>query len=163
MDVRTDLIEEIRMARVRHVGPYDGIGACFNRLFAWVAATDVPYGRVFTLSHDDPDVVARENLRSDACLELHADAEAPDGIVVETLPAGRYAVHTHKGPYELLANSYRRLFTEWLPASGEAPELDRPCMEIYRNSPADAAPDELLTDICIPLRQLTGKPGTGSD
>ena len=30
--------------------------------------------------------------------------------------------------------------------------IDRPCMEIYRNSPLDTAPVDLLTDLCLPLR-----------
>ena len=151
------------MARIRHVGPYTGIGACFGRLFAWAAAKNISHGRMFTLSHDNPDLVAPENLRSDACMEIRADADAADDIVIETLPAGRYAVLTHKGPYDLLGGLYRRLFTEWLPTSGEEPDLGRPCMDIYRNSPANAASGDLLTDICIPLRDLAGNQGSGSD
>ena len=31
---------------------------------------------------------------------------------------------------------------------------DQPCMEIYRNSPLDTAPVQLLTDLCLPLRPV---------
>lgn len=44
------------------------------------------------------------------------------------------------------------LFSLWLPQSGEEVH-DRPCMEIYRNSPLDTPPAELLTDLCLPLRR----------
>ena len=47
--------------------------------------------------------------------------------------------------------SARRLFGSWRSGSGE--EVDeRPCMEIYCNSPLDTAPADLLTDLCVPLR-----------
>ena len=50
------------------------------------------------------------------------------------------------GYYDGIADAYGRLFGSWLPESGE--ELDdRPCMEIYRNSPLDTAPEQLLTDL----------------
>ena len=41
-----------------------------------------------------------------------------------------------RGAYEGIADASRRLFTRWLPQSGEAID-DRPCMEIYRNTPGD--------------------------
>ena len=102
-----------------------------------------------------PDTVEPENLRSDACLELRTDAAPPPGIDIDRIGAGRYAVCTHRGPYDEIAGAYKRMFGSWLPQSGE--ELDdRPCMEIYRNSPLDTAPVELLTDLCLPLRRAPG-------
>ena len=80
------------------------------------------------------------------------DAVAPkDGIVLEFAAGGRYAIHTYRGPYRGLRKAYRRLFEAWLQGSGEAVD-DRPCMEIYRNSPLDTPAAQLVTDICLPLR-----------
>ena len=139
------------MARVRHVGRYNEIGPCFERLFKWAATIGARPGRVLTLSYDDPDAVAPESLRSDACVELRTDASPPAGISLDKLGAGRYAVYTHRGPYDGISEAYKCLFGSCLPQSGE--ELDdRPCMELYRNTPLDTAPAELLTDLCLPLR-----------
>ena len=44
----------------------------------------------------------------------------------------------------------RRLFEDWLPGSGET-VAERPCMELYRNTPADTAATHLITDLCMPL------------
>ena len=151
MEVRIETFDDIEVARVRHIGPYNEVGACFGRLLEWAATIDAHPGRVLTLSYDDPDTVEPESLRSDACIELHTDASAPPDISIDRLDAGRYAVYTHHGSYDGIPEAYRRLFGRWLPQSGE--ELDdRPCMELYRNSPLDTAPADLLTDLCLPLR-----------
>ena len=61
--------------RVRHVGPYQEVGPCFERLFAWAADVGTRVGRVLTLSHDNPEVVGQERLRSDACIEVNTAAQ----------------------------------------------------------------------------------------
>lgn len=155
MDIRIETIEDISVARIRHVGPYNEVGPCFHRLFAWAASIGAKPGRVLTLSFDDPGDVAPENLRSDACLELTTDASPPPGITLDTLPAGRYAIHTHRGPYDGIAEAYRRMYSLWLPQSGEDID-DRPDMEIYRNSLPDTPPADLLTDLCVPLKPAPG-------
>lgn len=152
MDVRIETIDEIEVARIRHVGPYNEVGRCFERLFEWATSVGGRPGRVFSLSYDDPDTNAPESLRSDACLELHSDVAPPPDITVDTLAAGRYAIHTHRGPYDGIAEAYRRLFSVWLPQSGEEID-DRPCMEVFLNSPLDTPPAELVTELCLPLRR----------
>lgn len=151
MEVRIETFDDIEVARIRHVGPYSGVGACFERLSHWVATIGARPGRVIGIYHDDPSVVAPESLRADACIELCTDASPPPDITIAKLGAGRYAIHTHRGPYADLREAYQRLYGEWLPQSGEEVD-DRPCMDIYRNSPADTAPAQLLTDVCLPLR-----------
>ena len=59
-------------------------------------------------------------------------------------------VLTHRGPYEGLGESYRWLYGVWLPASGREPR-HAPPFEVYHNSPKDTPPDQLLTEIHLPL------------
>ena len=122
MEVRIETFDAIEVGRMRHVGPYNEVGSCFERLFEWAAAIGARPGRVLSLSYDDPDAVAPESLRSDACVELRTDASTPPGISMDSVGAGRYAVYTHRGPYDGIAGAYKRLFTSWLPGSGE--EMD---------------------------------------
>lgn len=151
MEVRIETFDDIKVGRMRHVGPYNEVGPCFERLFAWAASIGARPGRCFTLSYDSPESVAPESLRSDACVELATDASPPSGISLDSIGAGRYAVYTHRGPHDGITAAYQRLFGSWLPASGEEVD-DRPCMEIYCNSPLDTAHADLLTDLCMPLR-----------
>ena len=151
MEVRIENFDDIEVARIHHVGPYDEIGPCFERLLEWAATIGVKPGRVLSLSYDDPEDVTPQILRSDACIELHTDASPPLGISLDKLGGGLYAVYTHRGPYDGIVEAYMRLFELWLPQSGEEMD-DRPCMEIYHNSPLDTVPAQLLTDLCVPLR-----------
>ena len=151
MDVRIETLAPIHVARIRHVGPYKEAGACFDRLFRWAAGLGVPTGRVLTLSWDNPDTVAPDKRRSDACVELRTAEEPPPGIVLGPVGGGRYAVQRLTGPYEGIAEAYRRLYEDWLPTSGETP-ADGPCMELYRHTPPDKSPEKLVTDLCVPLR-----------
>ncbi len=76
---------------------------------------------------------------------------APGGEVgVQTLEGGEYAVITHRGPYPRLGETYRWLYGVWLPTSGREPR-HAPPFEVYRNSPQETAPEDLLTDIHLPL------------
>ena len=155
MDVRIETIDEIKVARIRHAGPYNLIGPCFERIFAWIAETGAVPARVFTMSWDNPDTVVPEKLRSDACIEVRTDDVPPEGIVLDRVTPGRCAVATHRGAYDGLPGTYRRLFTQWLPLSGEKPS-GRPCMEIYLNSPLDTEPCELVTELLVPLMPPQG-------
>lgn len=159
MDVRTETIAAIPVARVRHVGPYAAVGPSFERLFGRAHAAGAAAGRVLTPSHDDPEAVPPEELRSDAGIELLGEA-APDGIVPEAVGAGRYAVYTDRGRYGGIAATYRRLLAEGLPGSGEAVD-DRPWMEVCRNSPPDTPEADLVTDLHLPLRAVCHDRGRG--
>jgi AraC family transcriptional regulator len=81
------------------------------------------------------------------------DGEMPelaDGLHCETLPAGRWAVFRHVGPYSTLWQAWTSVYREWLPRSGLALRDAMPC-EHYVNDPRDVLPDQLITDIYIPI------------
>jgi AraC family transcriptional regulator len=69
----------------------------------------------------------------------------------QALVAGRYAVFTHRGPYSELHRTWRGIYREWLPASGESLR-DAPPMELCINNPATTPPPELLTEIWLPVQ-----------
>ncbi len=58
---------------------------------------------------------------------------------------------TYKGPYAGISAAYHSLFGNWLPEAGEEP-AEAPCCEIYLNNSREVAPEELLTEICLPLK-----------
>ena len=152
IDVRTETLKDIHVARIRHAGPAVDMDPCFERLFRWAGSVGAETGRVLTLWHDHPGTVEPEHRRSDACVELCTGAFPPPGIAMGFVGAGRHAVYRHRGAYEGIADAYRRLFTEWLPQSGEAID-ERPCMEIDRNMRRDTSPEHRVTDLCVPMRE----------
>lgn len=155
MDVKIRNIEApIRMVGVLHTGPYIEIGKAFEKLNVWLMEANAwPHLRtVAGIYHDDPTCVAPEKLRSHACAVLQSghELDLSDDLEAVEAGAGKYAVLRFKGPYAGLQQAYHWLFSTWLPQSGE--ELcDRPCFEDYLNNPREVAPEELLTDIYLPL------------
>ncbi len=67
------------------------------------------------------------------------------------LPGGETAVLRFKGHYSGLPAAYDYLYGTWLPQSGHD-AADSPPYEFYVNSPMDTAPEDLLTDISVPLK-----------
>jgi AraC family transcriptional regulator len=51
-------------------------------------------------------------------------------MVAFTVPAGRYAVFTHRGPIADFHLTVRKIWKEWLPASGLEP-TGAPDVEVY--------------------------------
>lgn len=67
-----------------------------------------------------------------------------------TVAAGNWAVTLHEGSYETLWQSWNRLYRDWLPISGCVPRDASP-FEIYLNDRRTTAPQELRTEIWIPI------------
>lgn len=146
-----ELPASISVAALRHHGDYTRIGQTFDQLAIHCATLQpAPDARWFGLYYDDPTAIAPDDLRSDACVEIAADKPLPPGLHHTDIPAGRYAVILHRGPYIELEQAYDWLYGVWLPQSGLQP-ANRPCVEYYLNSPYDTAPKDLLTEIWLPL------------
>jgi AraC family transcriptional regulator len=119
---------------------------------AWAGQRGLLGGRLTILGivHDDPEVTPAEKVRYDACLAVEG-AVRPEGEVgVQEIVGGEFAVATHRGPYDRLADTYAMLLGRWLASSGREPG-PAPGFEVYRNPPAETPPPELVTDIHIPL------------
>ena len=116
--MRIETLKPIHVARIRHVGPYSDVGPCFEQLLRWAASIGVPTGRVLTVSCDDPETVAPERLRSDACVELRSDEEPPPGVVLGPVGGGRSAVYRLVGPYEGISEATAGCSGSGCPAAG---------------------------------------------
>lgn len=152
MDVRIQEMPELRVATVAHVGPYNQIPQAFAQLgqIAGPAGLFGPQSAMLAIYHDDPDTTPAAELRSEAAIVVAPDAVLPGGLGERRIPAGRYATLTHVGPYEKLGDAWARLVGQWLPNSGHR-MADGVSYEIYRNTPADAPKDQLVTELYIPL------------
>ncbi len=146
--VRIETLPSRRVAYMRHLGPYQECGPTFQKFMGYCMSKGLfgPNSLVIGVGHDDPATTPPEKIRYDACITVDESFQ-PDGEVkVQTIEGGTYAIASHVGPYEKLADTYRWFMDNWLPAScREMREL--PMFEVYRNSPGEVPPEKLLTDI----------------
>jgi len=156
MDVRIECFEKpLALVGVAHTGSYMEIGTAFEKLHGWMFAQQIgpDLKAVIGIYHDDPSAVPVEQLRSHACAALKegSQVQVPADFEQITIEPGRFAVLRYKGPYAGLSKAYEWFFGQWLAHSGE--EMDeRSCFEDYLNNPRDTPPEELLTDIYLPVR-----------
>ncbi len=153
MNVEIVTMEAMDVVFVRHIGPYDMCGAAWEKLCQWAAPKGLmqPGVTFLGLSYDDPQVTPPEKLRYEACIEVIPPVEVEAPVGLKHIKAGRYAMGTHLGPYDRLAETYAMLCGQWIPQNGHEID-DRACAEIYRNNPEDTQPEDLITDIYIPLK-----------
>ncbi len=150
--VRFEQLPEMRIAFARHVGAYEETDEAVERLFRWAGPRGLltEPAAFFGIAYDDPAVTPPEKLRYDAALEVPETVTPAGDIGIQLLPSRMYAITLHRGTYETLGTTYSRFCGEWLPLSGRE-VLAAPALEFYLNSPQDAPPAELQTEIYLPV------------
>ena len=171
--VKLEHRHELLLRGVWCVGDYMTVGTEFEKLAASAVLNGwMPDVQAFTgIYLDDPAFVSREILRSFIAIRCDRTTvelnkvEFPEASVlghrqprvgeerIYSYPGGLYAILLHRGPHALLEQAYSWLYSVWLPASGYEIR-DLPCSENYLNSPNDTVPDELLTEVCVPLAKI---------
>lgn len=147
-----------RLIGLPHTGAYFRISEAFSRLDVIMAARGLyPQVRnMIAVFDDDISLVPEAELSSFAAFEVAPDLPRPDDLNERVLPAGPQAVLTFNGPYSNLPAAYDFLFGTWLPSSGREP-MDVPSYELYLNTPIDTAPEDLVTEIHLPLETADGE------
>jgi AraC family transcriptional regulator len=105
------------------------------------------------ISPDVPKGPTDPEMRFVAAFVIEAAApglNTPPGLSWDTIPAGRWAVFRHVGPYQTLSRTWQAIYGQWLPASGQQLRPAAP-FERYENEPTDVPPEQLITDIHVPV------------
>lgn len=151
MNVEIKQLPGLRLAALRHVGPYNRISEAFGRLGELAGRGGLFSGKptMIALYHDDPEHTPEAELRSDAALVVGEGVALPSGLTEQRIPAGKYAVTTHHGPYEQLPDAWAR-FKESLSQSKQrtGPGVAH---EVYLNNPMEVPKEQLLTELYVPL------------
>lgn len=150
MSVEIRPVPAMRLAGVRHLGPYWEIGEAFARLRAWAEQAGLPPAALVGVYYDNPREVPVEQLRSDACLEIGPDVVVDDPAVsVIELPAGECAYLRHVGPYAGLPAAWGELIAG-IRTLGRTIRA-APSFEIYVNDCTTVPPEEVITDLYEPV------------
>jgi DNA gyrase inhibitor GyrI len=131
MQVTVRTREPIDVVFMRHTGPYDQVGATWDRLAAWAGPRGLfgPATQFIGISYDDPRITESSNVRYDACIRV-ASPPVPEGEVgVRRIAGGEFAMAIHEGLYDRLGESYDIMIGGWLTESGRD-LADRPALEI---------------------------------
>lgn len=154
LNIQAHAFPAISVVMLRHQGAYNGLSAEFDRLWAWVEAQGVPAERTIGIYYDNPDQVPVSRLRSAACVEVPASFRLADtgGLPLETgtIAAGEYATLRFTGPYEELTEVWSGM-TDHIERRMRRGISENPAFEVYVNDASDTAPQDLITDLYMPL------------
>jgi AraC family transcriptional regulator len=146
-------IKPIPVIYIHSIGNYDNVGPSWDRLMKFMKEKKLfSFSMDFIgVSYDDPTVTEQEKLRYDACVRVHKEVKPEGEVGYKVLDGGNYAIFRHKGPYEGLSNTYDQIYLNWLPDSGYDLR-DTPPLEFYLNDPGRTKPENLKTDIYVPVK-----------
>lgn len=157
MKIELKTLPEVRVAYMRHVGPYgeSGITRTWQRFAAWCGEHGLmePRRTMYGVSHDNPDVTPPAKCRYDACIEVDEGFRPEGEIGVQTLGGGRYACTEFTGPSTEIHTAWMKL-CDWLPDSGYQAADGAP-LEVYgRDFAMDEKTGAFSCTLCMPVRPL---------
>lgn len=146
--------ENLSVLSVRRTGPYPtSAPAAWKALSEFLISQSVEQEgmRFFGVYHDNPDITAAENIRSDSCCTASDDvAEAAD-VTRQVIEGGRYATFEHKGPLRDLEKTFDGIFGSWYPESGED-LADCPCLVELSSIPGSEGDVDRQAKVHVPLK-----------
>ena len=162
---RTEIRKDVKAISVRLTGDYQKLDymAAWNKLGEYCHANGIDYNcpdaEYINIYHDNPAVTPAAECRTDVCIAAPiVDRMQPsDDVNVITVYGGRYLVYRYQGPYEKLGEANAKVYGEMLPRSGEKVRLGNGVMEQcqmferYLNDPETMQPEDLVTEIWIPI------------
>ncbi len=152
MKVITRKIKPMRVAYLRHVGPYENTKQTWFDLTGRLSVDKQLRKRsVFIgIGHDIPAVTPAAELRYDACITVGAGYKPKKPVELQTIVGGNYAV-AKNCPAGEIKDAFQFLFGKWLARSSR--ELRPAPSFIVLLGVRDAiAPKKLRVDIYVPLQ-----------
>lgn len=155
MNVTIKNLKERRLAVLEHHGDPEKLAESVNTLINWAKEQPINLkpraGDAFGFAYDDPKLTNPAEFRFDLGLTIPEQLKLEGEIVEKRLPQGRYAVATHYGSRNNIADTVYGMYRDWLPDSEE--ELaDLPCIFCYYNFDHEVAETELITECWLLLK-----------
>lgn len=145
-----------RVLYVRRTGKYDVAAAqAWETLMRFAGECGLLNAAALRIgvTYDFPEITDEEHTRYEACLACDAKVPMHEDISTQTLRGGEFAVFEHAGAYETLWATYDAIYSRWLPAE-HVVLANAPSYAVYLNDPYAVAPEQLRTQICIPVQSV---------
>jgi AraC family transcriptional regulator len=152
MKVITKKIKPMRVAYLRHVGPYEDTRPTWFDLTARLRADEQIRKRsvYIGIGHDNPAVTPAAELRYDACVTVNGDYEPKKPVKLQTIAGGDYAV-AKNCPVGKIKDAFQYLYAKWLARSSR--ELrPAPSFIVWVDTFKRVAPGKWRVDVYMPLQ-----------
>lgn len=142
------------VAGIQKTGTYALIPELLLKVYSYLDENGiVPAGMPTFICHEtSPEAVMEANEKGTAMVEVvwpvSGGVKGSGEIKVYELAGGKMARAVHRGPYELCESTYLKLFA-WLDENKLC--ITGPIREIYPNDPSTVKPEDILTEILVPV------------
>ncbi|MBN1855547.1 MAG: GyrI-like domain-containing protein [Dehalococcoidia bacterium] len=154
-DVMVVEMPVLTVAGIKRRGSFSDIPFVLNELIGFVMENGADVvGPPFALMHEtgsteDVEKADREGTATiDVNLPIARPVAGNDTVKVYRLQGGRMARILHTGPYDESESAYEALF-QWVEENGK--QVTGPLREVYLNDPWIVEPEEILTEIYVPI------------
>ena len=140
---------------IRKTGTYTLIPELLMKIYEYsVKKKMVIDGPPLFLCHENSmEAVMEANEKGTAIVEVawpvSGAVKGSRDIKVYWLPGGKMVHTVHKGPYESCEPTYQKLFA-WIETQGL--HISDPIREVYPNDPRMVTPEEIITEIFVPVK-----------
>lgn len=117
-------------------------------------ANDCAEAEYLCIYQDDPQVTPPEKCRVDACIaaDMVKDLQPAGNVGVNTIAGGQYIVFQIKGPFDQFQEAYALIYGKLLSEAG-VKVLHKPVFERYLRNPQTTLPQDLVSEIWIPIEE----------
>ena len=162
---RIETRKDVKAISVRLTGDYQKLNYmdAWNKLGEYCIANRINYNcpdaEYINIYHDNPNTTPADECRTDVCIaaSIIEQMKPTADVHIITIYGGRYLVYRYQGPYDKLGEVNAIVYGELLPNSGEKVRTGDGVIEHcnmferYLNDPESTAPENLLTEIWIPI------------
>ena len=156
ISVRISDIPSYQVAYIRRIGPYqpERMTSVFSRLLQWAAPRGLWDGNSILIGTvwNNPRITPKDKCICDACITVPESLRFTEGVNIQSLPGGKFAVYRCEiGPRDF-PEAWRRLISHWLLSSDYQPD-DRPSYVLYHEGgPPPLKPWKV--DLCLAIKPL---------
>lgn len=149
-------IDNIYVAGIHGVVPIDNIYSLWQKFgsLETIIPNKHPLGRTFGICEQlqETHTINYDMDFSEVIgMEVTSYDNLPSGIVTKTIPAGKYAVFTHKGPLSEIIKTYEYIWGTWVLLTKEV-LADRDDFELYDERFLGRDSEQSKIDIYIPVK-----------
>jgi len=148
-------VAALQVLGMKKTGTYQLIPELLMKTYEFAVTRKIKVtGPPLFLCHEiTPEAVMQANEQGTATVEVawpvSGTVEGNRDMNVYELPGGKMVHTVHKGPYESSEPTYRKLFS-WIETRGF--QISGPIREVYPNDPRIVKPEEIITEIFVPVR-----------
>lgn len=149
-------LKPVVLAAIHQTGPYgETVPEAWRGIFRWLDASNLALkpDKGYGLSYDNPNHVPAQDLRYAACVVMPNtwDGSGQEGIARMLFEGGTFLKRRIVGPYTKIGPVISELRDKFVAKHGLVFDRQKPVLTIHRNDPRDVAPDEQITDVCLPV------------